>query len=1189
MKKFLQVSILLVVFTFSLMAVACQDVDKVELSLTAKDAATSVYVGETLQFEANPTAETEDTVVWSVSGLDDCGISQDGLLTAGKTAGKVTVKAELHEEGASATYEVDILAPVTGEVATAPVTIQLTYGDAISDSLITGGVVKYGEEELEGSFAFKSVAQQLNVGTHSLAVVFTPELSRYNAIETTVSVVVNKRPITVRAMDRNMAYGDSEAGLVYNVIDGSLVEGDEPTGALVREAGDSVGEYAITQGTLSFGDNYEVTFIPGKFTITKAVAEISFDGVDVVYNGQLQAPAITVLPAVDYTVTFNGEQVNGVMDAGVYEVIVTVNSENVEGTATQVFTINKLKLAISVSNIIQEYNPVGNAITLNVQPAVEDLTVTYVSANYESTIPPIEVGEYTVRITQPASNYVLLQDEFTFTIEPNGYFCEEVKLFAREEPSALIYDISAIEEEIAKLSIAGEELQEGEYVVQNGSLIIDSSVLVDSNGSNLSVNLYTATKLYVADIYVVDYMITESNWRNFLTNGGSNALTKNGLDKTYILMTDIEFGEEDYFMGIARSSLSASTTFKGVFDGNGHVIKNWTARALVNGVVDDVIVKANAGFVGVLSGVIKNLGFENLTIKVHGSATGHFFAGGIAGALAGGSIQDCYINGLTLHAYSANADSVATSDNSGVGTIFAATGTAPETAPSRVENVLVYGDITLVCRQAKNIRGIGTASATTGRYLVVNGVYISDQIESYLYGEEEALEERPLLIDSRAQVSTSNASYIAPESFKVGGDASIYEVFSADRWNFEEGSYPTLKVKYEMPVVEEVDPSDLSVVMLYAQGQEGYTEVAVELPEGVTAFDTIARLDGSVEIALTEDQYSIADGKIYLATAYLDTLAKGEHAFIFATENHSISLLVKNADVVITANNWTNYLTTGLTSANSGTTLATSDTTRLSKYYVLDTDIDYSTTTAYFLGIGRKSISSANIAFTGVFDGNGHTISNWIAGKDASSPSLTGHNAGFVSLLSGTVKNVGFINATVVIRGSSNATAGIIAGALVGGTIENCYINGATLSSTSTATSDNAQAGIIFGATGTGSSVVKNVLVFGSINVTTGATATANKLRGIGHAASTSGRLITVSDVIVTENITWKFFDGTNYTDSTYANNKLLIDSNANVTSVNSAFASESEMKVAQAEEGIYASFDANIWNFTEGAFPAFK
>ncbi len=795
MKKLFKVAMLFVVLVFSVTMFACKD--KTQIQIVADDAKTSVYTSETLQLNATVTPETTESILWSVSGLLDCSITQDGLLTVGNVAGEVTVKAEIASKKVFSTYKVTVLERLNAQMVIEPAEITLTYGDKLTNDLITDAVVEYEGVAIDGVFSFNNADQNLEVGTHQVQTTFNPSEACYNSIVVTVEVMVEKRPITVRAIDRTMSWGDQEPSLIYNVLTGELVGNDVPTGTLAREPGDSIGEYEITQGTLDFGNNYLVTFISGIFNITKATAEISITDLTKTYNGEIQKPTITVTPIADYTLTFNQQELEGVKNAGIYEVVVSIDNENISGTQTETFTINKLSLAVTATNTEQEYSATGNVITINTVPSVSDLIITYKNDNYESTIAPIEAGEFMVLVSQEGENYILDATEFTFKINPNGYFAEEVNLFAREQSESLTYDISNFNGEISKIVLAGTQLADNQYEVSNHELIIDGAILKESNGSDLRINVYTEIGLYIADVYVVDYMITSENWKDFLTNTGKNALTKYGLTSSYILMTDITYGEDDHFLGIGRKSLTAVDTFKGVFDGNGHTITNWTARALVNGSVNDVITKGNAGFIGIHSGVIRNVGFNNLTLKVHGAEVGHYFAGGIVGAIVGGTISNCYINGATIHAYCEHVDSVATADNSSAGVVFAVTGNAPETAPSIVENVIVYGEINIVCRQEKWIRGVGQASATTGRYLIVRNVYVTAKINTYLYGNDNPLETMPITTETRAHAKVINTDYYEISKLKVGADDEIYQTFDKTVWSFVEGSLPTLKINYE--------------------------------------------------------------------------------------------------------------------------------------------------------------------------------------------------------------------------------------------------------------------------------------------------------------------------------------------------------------------------------------------------------
>ncbi len=88
----------------------------------------------------------------------------------------------------------------------------------------------------------------------------------YRAI---AELTVTAKPITVAAADQTRGYGDANGAFTYMLSD-SLVAGDSIGGALTSAATatSGVGGYDITQGTLSLGANYAVTFVPATLTVT---------------------------------------------------------------------------------------------------------------------------------------------------------------------------------------------------------------------------------------------------------------------------------------------------------------------------------------------------------------------------------------------------------------------------------------------------------------------------------------------------------------------------------------------------------------------------------------------------------------------------------------------------------------------------------------------------------------------------------------------------------------------------------------------------------------------------------------------------------------------------------------------------------------------------------------------------------
>ena len=107
-------------------------------------------------------------------------------------------------------------------------------------------------------------------------------------------------------------------------------------------------------------------------------------------------------------------------------------------------------------------------------------------------------------------------------------------------------------------------------------------------------------------------------------------------------------------------------------------------------------------------------------------------------------------------------------------------------------------------------------------------------------------------------------------------------------------------------------------------------------------------------------------------------------------------------------------------------------------YYVLSQDIDASGYTHQVVsgtardnmkGLTHVGLYAQNGGLKGVFDGNGHTISNL----------TVGHHGLFGLIYGGTVKNVGFTNVTL--KGDTNLeNLSFLAEQMIDGTIENVYI-----------------------------------------------------------------------------------------------------------------------------------------------------
>jgi hypothetical protein len=89
----------------------------------------------------------------------------------------------------------------------------------------------------------------------------------------TFTIVIAPAPLTITADPQTRTYGAATPALTYRVS--GLVNGDTASvlsGALATSAtvGSPVGSYPITQGSLSAGGNYTLSFIGASLLITTA-------------------------------------------------------------------------------------------------------------------------------------------------------------------------------------------------------------------------------------------------------------------------------------------------------------------------------------------------------------------------------------------------------------------------------------------------------------------------------------------------------------------------------------------------------------------------------------------------------------------------------------------------------------------------------------------------------------------------------------------------------------------------------------------------------------------------------------------------------------------------------------------------------------------------------------------------------
>ena len=159
-----------------------------------------------------------------------------------------------------------------------------------------------------------------------------------------VTLTINKKAVEIKVDDVTITYGKIPA-FSYTVT--GLVEGETLSGeAVYSGAGTDVGDYEISVSGLSAGDNYKVTFVPGKLTINKKEAKVDWT----IAESYVYSPDGQTLP----TATYDGKPASLIFtkdgkecefkNAGTYTVTVADdNNYTLSGETTKTITINKAK------------------------------------------------------------------------------------------------------------------------------------------------------------------------------------------------------------------------------------------------------------------------------------------------------------------------------------------------------------------------------------------------------------------------------------------------------------------------------------------------------------------------------------------------------------------------------------------------------------------------------------------------------------------------------------------------------------------------------------------------------------------------------------------------------------------------------------------------------------------------------
>ena len=144
-----------------------------------------------------------------------------------------------------------------------PSASSITYGQALSESVLSDGSIEYG------TFRWAEDVARPSAGTSEYEVIFTPsDTENYDWSEkeyrSKVSVEIAKQPATITVNAAEKTYGSSDPELT--AVTEGVLEGDTLTYQLSRTEGENAGLYDIIVQAEE-NPNYEITAQNGIFTI----------------------------------------------------------------------------------------------------------------------------------------------------------------------------------------------------------------------------------------------------------------------------------------------------------------------------------------------------------------------------------------------------------------------------------------------------------------------------------------------------------------------------------------------------------------------------------------------------------------------------------------------------------------------------------------------------------------------------------------------------------------------------------------------------------------------------------------------------------------------------------------------------------------------------------------------------------
>ena len=311
---------------------------EIKPTVTVKDGNTEIPASEyTVEYSGNTNTGTATVTIYDVAG--------GNYIVSGHTTFEI-VKA-------------------ASDVTAAPAANSLTYNGTaqtlLTPGTATGGTMVYRLGE-NGDFSAQ-IPSATNAGGYTVYYKVAGDANHNDTDPQSVTVTIGKAAVTVTAESKSSRVGKDLQPLTFTYAPELFAE-DAFNGALATTADkDTVKDYPITQGSLTLGDNYQITFIAGTYSVLAKLPQASFrfaeSAVEKTYGdgdftlaatGEAENSAVTYSSSDETIATVDAAGTVQIHKAGTVTItaVASETAEHLEGRVSYTLTVARKSVIITV-------------------------------------------------------------------------------------------------------------------------------------------------------------------------------------------------------------------------------------------------------------------------------------------------------------------------------------------------------------------------------------------------------------------------------------------------------------------------------------------------------------------------------------------------------------------------------------------------------------------------------------------------------------------------------------------------------------------------------------------------------------------------------------------------------------------------------------------------------------------------